>query len=133
MTERGQAVVALTMSTLAFTVCFACWTMNGVLITHLVDEGVYPFDTAQMGWLLAVPILTGALARLPVGLLTDRFGGRAVFTWLMVLSAVPLYLVSTVDGYSGLLWTSLGFGLTGASFAVGIAYVSLWFEKPSSE
>ncbi len=117
------------MNTLAFMVCFAAWMMNGVLVTFLVEHRVYAWDQAQMGFLIGAPVLTGALMRLPIGILTDKFGGRAVFTSLMVVSAIPLYLVSAADGYIQFLLASLGFGLCGASFAVGVAYTSILFRK----
>ena len=126
MTFRRDAKCALVMSTFAFGVCFACWVLNGVLITHLVDAQVYAFSTAQIGWLLGVPVLTGSLTRLPAGLLTDKYGGRLVFTWLLLLTAVPMYLASLADGFGEFLLAGLGFGLSGASFAVGMAYVAAW-------
>jgi len=79
MSGRGRPGVILTLNTLAFTACFAVWVMNGVLVTFLVENHVFQFDKAQIGWLLGTPILTGSVFRLPVGLLTDRFGGRVVF------------------------------------------------------
>lgn len=117
------------MNTLAFMVCFAAWVMNGVLVTFLVDHRVYAWNQSQVGALIGAPVLTGALMRLPLGILTDRFGGRVVFTCLMLVSAVPLYLVGSADGYGQFLLASLGFGLCGASFAVGVAYTSTWFPK----
>lgn len=127
MSDSTKALVVLTMNTIAFTVCFACWTMNGVLVTYLVDQLVFPFDTVQVGWLIGIPILSGSLLRLPVGVLTDKYGGRWVFTILMLLAAIPMYAVSLVQSYQQFLWASLGFGLAGAGFAVGIAYTSVWF------
>jgi NNP family nitrate/nitrite transporter-like MFS transporter len=129
MSERSRAIVVLSMNTFAFTVCFACWMMNGVLATFLVDNGVFRWNAVEIGWLIGVPVLTGSITRLPIGILTDRYGGRIVFTLLMFLSAIPLYLVSYADSYGSFLLASLGFGLTGASFAVGIAYTSVWFAK----
>ena len=130
MTEdRKSAITALVMSTFAFTVCFACWVINAVLVTHLVSIGTYAFDQRHLGWLLAVPILTGALSRLPLGLLTDKYGGRIVFTILMLAVSVFMYLLSFADSFSDFLWASAAFGLAGGSFAVGIGYVSVWFEK----
>jgi NNP family nitrate/nitrite transporter-like MFS transporter len=129
MTERTQASAVLTLNTLAFTVCFACWMMNGVLVTFLVDNGIYSWDKAQIGWLIGIPVLTGSIVRLPLGVLTDKYGGRIVFGVLMLLSAVPMYLMSFADSYSDFLWGSLGFGLAGGSFSVGIAYTSVWFPK----
>lgn len=119
----------LMMNTLAFTMCFAAWMMNGVLITFLVGEGLYNWDAAQMGWLMGTPVLTGALMRLPVGALTDKYGGRIVFTLLLLASSGAMYMMSLADTYTHFLLASLLFGLAGASFAVGIAYTSVWFSK----
>ncbi|MBI4344636.1 MAG: MFS transporter [Euryarchaeota archaeon] len=117
------------MNTAAFAVCFAAWMMYGVLVAFLVDKGVYGWDKGQMGLLIGIPVLTGSLTRLPLGILTDRYGGRIVFTLLMLAAAVPTYLVSYASTYSHFLLAGLGFGLTGASFAVGVAYTSIWFKK----
>ncbi|MBM2832781.1 MAG: transporter [Dehalococcoidia bacterium] len=103
--------------------------LNGVLVTFLVTNGIYNWDKAQMGWLIGIPVLTGSIMRLPVGMLTDRYGGRIVYALLMVLSAVLMYLVSYADTFHEFFLASLGFGLSGASFAVGIAYTSVWFKK----
>lgn len=127
MTDQSQARVALIMTTAAFGVCFAAWMLYGVLLTYLVNEQVFAFNRSELGWLLGIPVLTGSLLRLPVGVLADRFGGRAVLTGLMLLAAVPMYCVSMADGFWSFLWTGLGFGLVGASFAAGVAYVSAWY------
>ena len=123
--DRRRAILVLSANTLAFTVCFAVWMMNGVLITFLVDWGVYSFTKSQMGWLIGVPVLTGAVLRLPVGMLSDRFGGRPVFAVVMLLTAAGAFL----DSYANSFWTffagGLCFGLAGTSFAVGIAYTSV--------
>lgn len=127
MPESGRAKLTLTLNTIAFTVCFAAWMLNGVLVTFLIDNQVFDWNARQMGWLIGIPVLTGALTRLPVGLLTDKFGGRPVYALLMLASAIPMYLLSRADSYGEFLLASLGFGLTGASFAVGIAFTSVWF------
>ena len=129
MTDRGRAIAVLTASTLAFTVCFAVWMMYGVLITFLVDQQVFSFTGTQMGWLIGIPVLTGAAFRLPAGMLSDRWGGRPVFVAVMLLAAAASYLTS----YAGTFWAffmgGLGFGVAGASFAVGVAYTSVWFPQ----
>ena len=75
----------LFLNTLAFTVCFACWTLNGVLVTFLVDNGIFKWSVVQVGWLLGIPILTGSIMRLPMGMLTDKFCGKYVFSLLLLL------------------------------------------------
>ena len=93
MMERSKAVSVLTLNTLAFTVCFACWMMNGVLVTFLVENGIFQWDNVKVGWLIGIPVLTGSVVRLPVGLLTDRYGGKIVYALVMLVSAVPMYLI----------------------------------------
>lgn len=129
MSERAKAIRVLVASTVAFAVCFAAWMLNGVLVTFLADNRVIALDKSQIGWLMGVPVLTGAVMRLPVGVLSDRFGGRAVFTALLLASAVPTYLLSYASTFSEMLLASFGFGLTGASFAVGVAYTAAFFPK----
>ena len=129
MTETRKSWSILAINTIAFTVCFMCWTTNGVLVTYLVDNGVFRWTPVQVGWLIGIPVLTGSITRLPVGLLTDKYGGRPVYGLLLLCSAVFMYLAGEANSYSGFLLAGLGFGLTGASFAVGIAYTSVWFSK----
>tara|TARA_B100000959_G_scaffold60441_1_gene63473 strand:- start:650 stop:2131 length:1482 start_codon:yes stop_codon:yes gene_type:complete len=117
------------MSTFAFTMAFAAWMTYGVLITYLVDKGVYDWDKAQMGWLIGIPVLTGSISRLPLGVLTDKYGGRIVLSVLLIASAVPMFLVGYVDSFMGFMLAGLGFGMAGGSFAVGIAFTSVWFER----
>jgi MFS transporter, NNP family, nitrate/nitrite transporter len=124
-----KSVSVLTMNTLSFTVCFACWMMNGVLITFLVDHGIFDWSASQIGWLMGIPVLTGSLTRLPVGILTDKYGGRFIFAGLMLISAMAMLYASYAQTYFDFIISGLGFGLTGASFAVGIAFTSVWFKK----
>ncbi len=129
MKEKAQARTALGLSTLSFVVCFAVWMMNGVLVTFLVDNKVFTLDKAQIGWLLGLPVFTGSLLRLPVGIATDRYGGRLVFSVVMLLAAAGAFAMSLATSYLGLALGSLAFGLAGTSFSVGIAYTSVWFKK----
>ena len=119
----------LFFNTFAFTVSFAAWLLNGVLVTFLVDNQVFDWSAVQIGWLIGIPVLTGAIFRLPVGILTDKFGGRPVYTILLILCAIPMYLLSYATDFWSFALLSLGFGMAGASFAVGIAYTSVWFPK----
>ncbi|MBE7486841.1 MFS transporter [bacterium] len=129
MDSSGKAISVLTMNTLAFVVCFACWMLNGVLVTFLIEQQVFHWSDSQIGWLIGIPVLTGATLRLPVGVLTDKYGGRIIFAVVMLLSAIPMYLLSMATEYSHFMLCSLGFGLAGTSFAVGVAYTSVWFPK----
>jgi NNP family nitrate/nitrite transporter-like MFS transporter len=117
----------LFFNTLAFTVAFAAWMLNGVLVTFLVGNQVFDWSVSEMGWLMGIPVLTGALMRFPVGILTDKYGGKWVFGGLLILSAIPMYLLSTATTFNEYAFYSFGFGITGATFAVGIAFTSVWY------
>ena len=125
----GKSHRMLTLNTLAFTLCFAAWMLNGVLVTYLVDHSVFKWTPVQVGWLLGIPVLTGSIFRLPLGILTDRFGSKWVFILLLVVAAIPLFLLSYMNSFAGFALMSFGFGLSGASFAVGIASASVWYPK----
>ncbi len=125
----GKSHKMLFFNTLAFTIAFAAWMLNGVLVTFLMSNQVFDWNMVQAGWLIGIPVLTGALARFPVGILTDKFGGKYVYGFLLILSAIPMYLLSTANSFTEYALYSLGFGITGASFAVGIAFTSVWYPK----
>lgn len=127
MSERVRATSVLAANTVAFTVCFAAWMQYGVLITFLVDRGLLALDQSQMGWLIGIPVLSGALLRVPAGILTDRYGGRTVMTGILLVSAAATCGTSYASTFGGFLLGGLGFGIAGASFAAGVAYTSLWF------
>ena len=119
----------LFFNTFAFTVCFAAWMLNGVLVTFLASNQVYDWGAVEIGWLIGIPVLTGAVFRLPAGILTDKYGGKPVFTILLLLCAVPMYFLSFADSFWQFALCSFGFGLAGTSFSVGIAFTSVWYPK----
>jgi NNP family nitrate/nitrite transporter-like MFS transporter len=115
------------MSTLAFTICFMVWMMFAVLGVPIKE--LLQLNDTQFGLLAATPVLTGSLVRLPLGMLTDRFGGRIVFFLLMLVCVLPIYMISMATEYWHFLVLGLFVGLAGGSFSVGIAYVAKWFER----
>lgn len=119
----------LFLNTLAFTICFACWTLNGVLVTYLVDNNIFNWSVVETGWLLGIPILSGSIMRLPLGILTDKYGGKPVFSTLLLLCSIPLFLLYFADSYWIYLLLSVLFGMVGTAFAVGIAFTSAWYPK----
>ena len=120
---------ALFLNTTAFTVCFAVWMLNGVLVTFLASNQVFDWGPVEIGWLLGIPVLTGAIFRLPAGMLTDKYGGKPVYGALLVFCAIPMYLLSTADSFLEFALYSAGFGMAGVSFSIGIAYTSVWYPK----
>jgi len=122
-----QQGLVLGMSTVAFTICFMIWMMFAVLGVPIKD--IFQLNETQFGLLAATPVLTGSLVRLPLGMLTDKFGGRIVFFMLMLVCVLPIYLISEATAYWHFLVLGLFVGLAGGSFSVGIAYVAKWFDK----
>ena len=119
----------LFLNVLAFTICFACWTLNGVLVTYLVDNNIFDWSVVESGWLLGIPILTGSVMRLPMGILTDKFGGKVMFSSLLLLCSIPLFLLYFVNSYWMYFLLSALFGIIGTGFAVGVAFTSVWYPK----
>jgi NNP family nitrate/nitrite transporter-like MFS transporter len=116
---------ALVLATVAFAVCFAIWGLVAPLAP--LFRNLYQLSGTEVGLLVAVPVILGSLARIPFGLLTDRFGGRAMFPVLMLIGCIPLALAGFTSGYGQLVSVALLLGLPGASFAIGVPFVARWF------
>ncbi len=114
----------LALATFSFAVCFAAWGLISAFASRFRE--LFALSATETALLVAVPVLLGSLARLPVGMLADRFGGRLVFTVLMLLVAVPAWLVPAAGSYRTLLWIAFFLGIAGSSFPVGVGYVSRW-------
>jgi len=128
MTPRSQQQLSvLIMSTLAFTVCFAVWMMFAVIGVPLKAQ--LGLNETQFGLLVAMPVLTGSLIRLPLGMWTDKFGGRIVFFVLMLSTVIPIWVMEYATAFWHFLVIGLFVGLAGGSFSVGIAYCARWYEK----
>ena len=116
---------ALWASTIAFTVCFAVWTIFSIIGVQIKKD--LGLNDTQFGLLVGTPILTGSLIRLMLGIWTDQYGGRIVYTAVMLSAAVATWLLTFAYDYPTFLLAALGVGIAGGSFAVGIAYVSKWY------
>ncbi len=126
-TRQRQALSVLIVSTLAFTVCFMVWMMFGVI--GIPIKKALGLNATQFGLLTAMPVLTGSLVRVPLGIWTDRFGGRIVMALLMALTVPAIWLMSYATAYWHFLVIGLFVGLAGGSFSVGTPYVARWFPK----
>jgi nitrate/nitrite transporter NarK len=112
------------LATISFTLSFAAWGLVGGLAS--VFTTLYSLTASQTALLVAVPVLLGSLARLPMGMLTDRFGGRGVFAALLAFSSVAAFVVPQTTSYPALLGAAFLIGMAGSSFAVGAAFTSRW-------
>ncbi len=118
---------ALGLSTFAFTVCFAVWTIFSIIGVKIKQE--LGLNDTQFGLLVATPVLTGSISRIFLGVWTEQFGGRIMFPLQMLITAVAVWLLTSVQTYEVFLLAALGLGLAGGSFIVGVAYTSRWFDK----
>lgn len=128
--ESGNSKKAwsvLIVSTLAFTVCFMVWMMFGVI--GIPIKKMLNLNATQFGLLSAMPVLTGSLIRVPLGIWTDRYGGRIVMAILMAATIPAIWLISYATAYWHFLTIGLFVGLAGGSFSVGTPYVARWFPK----
>jgi NNP family nitrate/nitrite transporter-like MFS transporter len=117
----------LAVGTISFAICFAAWGLISAFAPRFRE--IHHLNASQTALLIAVPVLLGSLARLPMGLLTDRYKGRVVFTALMLFSAVPAFLVPQTTSFAALVAVAFFLGMAGSSFAVGVGFVSPWFPK----
>lgn len=135
MVIRGYSVMdymhakqkqALILSTSAFTICFAVWTIFSIIGIQIKQN--LGLNSTQFGLLAGTPILIGSLIRIALGIWTDQYGGRLVFTLVMLTSAISTYLLSYATTYQDFLIAAAGVGIAGGSFSVGVAYVAKWYE-----
>jgi NNP family nitrate/nitrite transporter-like MFS transporter len=125
--QDPKQLSVLIMSTLAFTVCFAAWMMFAVI--GIPIKAQLHLNETEFGMLIATPVLTGALVRLPLGMWTDKYGGRLVFFALMLATVAPIWLIEYATAFWQFLIIGLFIGLAGGSFSVGIAYCARWYER----
>jgi len=127
MSRKSEALAVLMVSTLAFTVCFMVWMMFGVI--GIPIKKTLGLNATEFGLLTATPVLTGSLIRVPLGIWTDKYGGRIVMALLMALTVPAIWLMSYATAYWHFLAIGLFVGLAGGSFSVGTPYVARWFPK----
>ena len=123
---RADQNRALGLSTVAFTACFAVWTIFSIIGVGIKAE--LGLNEAQFGLLVATPILTGSITRLFLGVWTEKYGGRLVFTAQMLLTALATWALTFASTYTMYLVAALGIGLAGGSFIIGVAYVSRFYD-----
>ena len=124
---RARRMSVLIVSTLAFTACFMVWMMFGVI--GIPIKKALNLNATEFGLLTAMPVLTGSLIRVPLGIWTDRYGGRIVMALLMAATIPAIFLMAYATAYWHFLVIGLFVGLAGGSFSVGTPYVARWFPK----
>jgi MFS transporter, NNP family, nitrate/nitrite transporter len=122
---KSAANQNLFFATIAFAIAFANWGIISGLAPLLKKE--LGLSVTQASVMIAIPVLLGSVGRIPVGILTDRYGGRLVFSILLLFTIVPATALFLDHSYPSLLFWGFLMGMAGTSFAVGVAFVSGWF------
>lgn len=115
----------LVLATGAFAICFAVFGSVSAMMPILKKN--LSLDPVQVSIALAIPVLLGSLGRIPLGMLTDRFGGRLIFSIVMACSIIPAFLMGYVSSYWQLVLCGFFIGIALASFSVGVGFVSGWY------
>ena len=127
LNNSRKAWSVLMVSTLAFTVCFMVWMMFAVIGIPL--KKTLGLNATEFGLLTAMPVLSGSLIRVPLGIWTDRFGGRIVMAVLLAVTVPAIWMMAYATEYWHFLVIGLVLGLAGGAFSVGTPYVARWFPK----
>lgn len=127
-TAQPQASRNMAVATIAFTICFTSWGLVTPLAKHL--QATHGWSDTAVLLLAAVPVFCGSLLRMPAGWLADRYGGRGIFTAIMLASIVPAILLGYVTDYRWLLVVGFFMGAAGSGFAVGVPFVAGWYDRP---
>ncbi|HXI25096.1 MAG TPA: MFS transporter, partial [Pyrinomonadaceae bacterium] len=117
---------ALALSTLGFAITFAVWGMISALAPKFVE--MYHLSFVQKSVLIVIPVLLGSILRLPMGILTDKYGGRRVFGLLLIFCLIPAIGASFAHSYLSLIMWGFVIGCAGSSFSIGIGFTSKWFR-----
>lgn len=120
-----NATMALVMGTLAMVVSFMAWSSLAPIANQVSTQ--FDLSVAQKNFLIATPVLLGSVMRIPMGIFSDKYGGKKVYILLMLFSLIPLFMIPHVHSYGALIFSALLLGMIGTSFAVSISYVSVWF------
>ncbi|ABZ74749.1 major facilitator superfamily MFS_1 [Shewanella halifaxensis HAW-EB4] len=124
--QERKSYLALTLATLAFAACFSVWTLYSILGIELQRQ--LNLSSTEFGLLLAAPIFTGAIFRIPIGFLAEKVSCRSLFFWQMLSVVPPLFYLPYVETFSGYITLGFLIGISGVSFTIGIRYVTDWFE-----
>lgn len=124
-TQSSISGLQLLLATISFTICFAAWGLISAFAPYFRE--MFRLSATDTALLVSVPVLLGSLGRIPMGMLADRFGGRVVFSLLMLFAAGPAFLAPKAESHRELLVLGFLLGMAGSSFAVGVQFVSGWF------
>lgn len=128
--QQEPRLLMLAMATLGFALSFWAWALISPLGPMFRTSGsLGKLTESDVALMVAVPVLVGSLGRIPVGALTDRFGGRVMFPLITGVTIIPVLFLAffALDSYTLILVGGFFLGIAGTSFAVGVPFVNAWF------
>lgn len=124
---KKGSVLNLVVATITFAATYWAWNLIGPLGPRYQE--LLHLSPIQVSVLVSTPVLVGAFGRIPVGVLTDRYGGRLVMTGITFISIIPVLMVGFSTTYVTLLAGAFALGLVGTAIVVSIAHANSWFDK----
>ncbi|MBC1564677.1 NarK/NasA family nitrate transporter [Listeria booriae] len=124
-TSKKDAYIALTIATIAMAISFMVWASLSPVSNQLATE--FGLSASQKSLLIATPVLLGSIMRIPMGILSDRFGGKKIYIITMLFTLIPLALIPFASTYLFLMLCAFFIGMAGTTFAIAISYVSTFF------
>jgi NNP family nitrate/nitrite transporter-like MFS transporter len=125
--QNSQSKTVLLITTLGLVVNFWAWSLLAPLGAKLQDELM--IGSLSLAVLLAVPVIFGSIGRIPLGVLTDKYGGRKVFAFACLFAVLPVVALAFCSNINQFLLTATLLGISGATFAIGVPFVSAWFPS----
>ena len=125
--QKPLPYIALLMATVAFSANFSVWVLYAVIGLYL--QQTQNLSSTELGFFFAAPVSTGALLRIPVGILVDHYNPKTLFVWQMILVSPVLFLLPLINSFTLYLIAGLWIGISGVSFTIGIRYITDWFER----
>jgi len=123
--ELDGATSALVLSVFAMIIAFAIWASISPMASQI--QKLYDLSATEKSILVAIPVLLGSIMRIPLGIMTDRYGGKKLYTFLMIFLVIPTIGIGFANSYIMMSFWALFIGMAGTSFAIAIAYVSKFY------
>ncbi|MGM8364949.1 MFS transporter [Virgibacillus sp. W0181] len=127
MAQKQGQTAALVFSTVAMMVAFTVWGILSPMAQEIKEQ--FNLNATETSILVSTPVILGSLMRIPMGILSDKYSGRLVYTLTMLFLIFPLIGASYANSYVTLLFFVFFIGVAGSTFSIAITYISGWYAK----
>lgn len=127
MSQKQGQTAALILSTIAMMVAFTVWGVLSPMAQEIREQ--FNLNATQTSVLVSTPVILGSILRVPMGILSDKYSGRLIYTLTMLFLVLPLIGAGFANTYATLLFFVFFIGVAGATFSIAITYISGWYSK----